>query len=49
MMTWEDDLEVYTEAFERHAIMTWLDKGYQANQLGTLIMGKAWLAYQVLP
>ncbi|KYO34788.1 hypothetical protein Y1Q_0010529 [Alligator mississippiensis] len=48
-MTWEDDPEAYIEAFEWHAIMTGLDKGYWASQLGALIVSKAQATYQALP
>ncbi|KYO35576.1 hypothetical protein Y1Q_0018183 [Alligator mississippiensis] len=48
-MTQEDDPEAYIEAFERHAIMSELDKGYWASQLGTLIVDKAQAIYWALP
>lgn len=48
-MTLEDDLEAYIEAFKWHAIMTGLDKGYWASQLGTLIVGKVQAVYKALP
>ncbi|KYO28499.1 hypothetical protein Y1Q_0006471 [Alligator mississippiensis] len=46
-MTQED--EAYIEAFEWHAIMTGLDKGYWVSQLGALMVGKAQATYQALP
>lgn len=45
-MTQEDDPEAYIEVFECHTIMTRLDKGDWASQLGMLIVGKA---YRTLP
>ncbi|KYO24204.1 hypothetical protein Y1Q_0004254 [Alligator mississippiensis] len=48
-MTSEDDSEVYIKTFERHAILTGLDKGYWASQLDALVMGKAQVAYEALP
>ncbi|KYO22472.1 hypothetical protein Y1Q_0003039 [Alligator mississippiensis] len=48
-MTGDDDPETYIEAFEHHAIMTGLDKGYWASQLGALVVGKAQAAYRALP
>ncbi|KYO23616.1 hypothetical protein Y1Q_0002256 [Alligator mississippiensis] len=47
-MTKDDDPEAYIEAFERHALMTRLDKRYWASQLGALVVGKAQAAYQAL-
>ncbi|KYO17394.1 hypothetical protein Y1Q_0020019 [Alligator mississippiensis] len=47
-MTKDDDPEVYIEAFERHALMTRLDKRYWASQLGALVVGKAQAAYRAL-
>ncbi|KYO42736.1 hypothetical protein Y1Q_0022395 [Alligator mississippiensis] len=47
-MTRDDDLEAYIKAFECHALMTGLDKGYWASQLGALVVGKAQAAYRVL-
>ncbi|KYO26198.1 hypothetical protein Y1Q_0002006 [Alligator mississippiensis] len=47
-MTKEDDPEAYTEAFERHALVTGLDKRYWASQLGALVVGKAQAAYRAL-
>ncbi|KYO35879.1 hypothetical protein Y1Q_0017355 [Alligator mississippiensis] len=47
-MTNDDDPEAYIEAFERHAIMMGLDKGYWASQLGALVVGKAQAAYRAL-
>ncbi|KYO36708.1 hypothetical protein Y1Q_0024374 [Alligator mississippiensis] len=44
-MAQDDDLETYIEAIERHALMTRLDKGYWASQLGALIIVKAQAAY----
>lgn len=40
-MTQDDDPEAYFEAFEWHALMDGLDKGYWARQLGALVIGKA--------
>ncbi|KYO40439.1 hypothetical protein Y1Q_0013252 [Alligator mississippiensis] len=47
-MTRDDDPEVCIEAFECHALMTRLDKGYWASQLGALVVGKAQAAYRTL-
>ncbi|KYO30426.1 hypothetical protein Y1Q_0019056 [Alligator mississippiensis] len=47
-MTKEDDPEAYIEAFERHALVTGLDKRYWASQLGALVVGKAQAAYRAL-
>ncbi|KYO40153.1 hypothetical protein Y1Q_0022086 [Alligator mississippiensis] len=47
-MTKDDDPEAYIEAFERHALMTGLDKRFWASQLGALVVGKAQAAYQAL-
>ncbi|KYO22925.1 hypothetical protein Y1Q_0005440 [Alligator mississippiensis] len=47
-MTKDDDLEAYIKAFERHALMTGLDQGYWASQLGALVVGKAQAAYRAL-
>ncbi|KYO46174.1 hypothetical protein Y1Q_0021724 [Alligator mississippiensis] len=46
-MTRDDNPEAYIEAFECHVVE--LDKGYWANQLGELIVGKAQAAYHALP
>ncbi|KYO21227.1 WD repeat-containing protein 72 [Alligator mississippiensis] len=48
-VTGDDNTEAYIEAFECHAIMTGLDKGYWANQLGALVVGKTQAAYRALP
>ncbi|KYO19171.1 hypothetical protein Y1Q_0006526 [Alligator mississippiensis] len=48
-MTSEDDPEAYIEAFERHAILTGLDKVFWAGQLGALVVGKAQAAYRPMP
>ncbi|KYO45139.1 hypothetical protein Y1Q_0007428 [Alligator mississippiensis] len=45
-MTKDNDPEVYIEAFERHALMTRLDKRYWASQLGALVVGKAQATYR---
>ncbi|KYO46316.1 hypothetical protein Y1Q_0021835 [Alligator mississippiensis] len=47
-MTKDDDPEAYIEAFERHTLMTRLDKRYWASQLGALVVGKAQAAYWAL-
>ncbi|KYO33428.1 hypothetical protein Y1Q_0008645 [Alligator mississippiensis] len=47
-MTSEDDPEAYIEAFERHAILTGLDKSFWAGQLGALVVGKAQAAYRAM-
>ncbi|KYO42761.1 hypothetical protein Y1Q_0016157 [Alligator mississippiensis] len=47
-MTKDDDPEAYIKAFEWHALMTGLDQGYWASQLGALVVGKAQAAYQAL-
>ncbi|XP_025069399.1 uncharacterized protein LOC112551653 [Alligator sinensis] len=47
-MTRDDDPKAYIEAFEHHALMTGLDKGYWASQLGALVVGKAQAAYRAL-
>ncbi|KYO29204.1 hypothetical protein Y1Q_0009973 [Alligator mississippiensis] len=47
-MTKDDDPEAYIEAFERHALMTGLDQGYWASQLGALVIGKAQATYRAL-
>ncbi|KYO25213.1 hypothetical protein Y1Q_0001826 [Alligator mississippiensis] len=47
-MTWEDGPEAYIDAFEWHAIMTGLDKGYWASQLRALVVGKAQASYRAL-
>ncbi|KYO20670.1 hypothetical protein Y1Q_0012558 [Alligator mississippiensis] len=47
-MTKEDDPEAYIEAFERHALVTRLDKRYWASQLGALVVGKAQATYWAL-
>ncbi|KYO40957.1 hypothetical protein Y1Q_0013709 [Alligator mississippiensis] len=47
-MTKDDDPEAYIKAFERHALMTGLDQGYWASQLGALVVGKAQATYQAL-
>ncbi|KYO24454.1 hypothetical protein Y1Q_0002074 [Alligator mississippiensis] len=47
-MTKDDDPEAYIVAFERHALMTGLDQGYWASQLGALVVGKAQAAYWAL-
>lgn len=47
-ITQDNDPEPYIEAFKCHTIMTGLDKGFWASQLGTLVAGKAQVAYQAL-
>ncbi|KYO26697.1 hypothetical protein Y1Q_0019170 [Alligator mississippiensis] len=47
-MTRDNDPEAYIEAFECHAIMIGLDKGYWASQLGALVVGKAQVTDWVL-
>ncbi|KYO19163.1 hypothetical protein Y1Q_0006519 [Alligator mississippiensis] len=47
-MTRDDDPEAYIEAFEWHALMTGLDKGYWVSQLVVLVVGKAQAAYCAL-
>lgn len=48
-MTWEHDLEAYTEAVRQSAIQAGLEKGYWASQLGALVMGKAQATYRAIP
>ncbi|KYO35402.1 hypothetical protein Y1Q_0007985 [Alligator mississippiensis] len=48
-MTSEDDPKAYIEAFERHAILTGLDKVFWAGQLGAFVVGKAQVAYRAMP
>ncbi|KYO35343.1 hypothetical protein Y1Q_0007931 [Alligator mississippiensis] len=48
-MTRDDDPEAYIEAFECHALITGLNQGYWASQLGALVVVKAQAAYQALP
>ncbi|KYO27705.1 hypothetical protein Y1Q_0005262 [Alligator mississippiensis] len=47
-MSRDDDPEAYIEAFECHALMTRLHKGYWASQLGAQVVGKAQAAYHTL-
>ncbi|KYO27824.1 hypothetical protein Y1Q_0013021 [Alligator mississippiensis] len=47
-LTRDDDPEAYIEAFEHHTLMTGLNKGYWASQLGALVVGKAQATYQAL-
>lgn len=45
----DDDPEAYIEAFERTGVQVGLDHIYWENQLGTLVIGKAQVAYRALP
>ncbi|KYO29505.1 hypothetical protein Y1Q_0004911 [Alligator mississippiensis] len=47
-MTRDNDPETYIKAFERHALITGLDKGYWSSQLGALVVGKAQAIYRAL-